>query len=260
MSAKWTFWAWEQEIKKAPLKLTLLQLANNSNDDGVSWYSIPKMAGNCSMSERAFQGHVKTLEKDGFLNIKERAGTSSIYTLKSIEIELHDQPTPAESAPHPRRICTTPPQNLHHTPAESADDPNNELNNELKSDPNTIEELKIVIKTDCEFVFSRWQEIMGKSSSKLTKDRRSKIEARLKEGFTPDQLIEAIRGCKKSDYHMGKNDSGTVFNSIDLIFRNAGKVEEFIGRNTANQKFTQSQQSTPMNMKMATGPFQGGKL
>ena len=34
MSAKWTFWAWEQPIKTAPKKLALLQLANNADDDG----------------------------------------------------------------------------------------------------------------------------------------------------------------------------------------------------------------------------------
>jgi hypothetical protein len=29
---------------------------------------------------------------------------------------------------------------------------------------------------------------------------------------------------------MGENDSGTRYDSIDLIFRNASKVEEFIGK------------------------------
>ncbi|MGL4354110.1 MAG: helix-turn-helix domain-containing protein [Shewanella sp.] len=127
MSAKYTFWAWEVDIKKAPLKLALLQLANNSNDDGVSWYSVPKMAKRCGMSERALQGHIKTLEGLGLLVIKDRPGTSRLYTLQYSEVVLNCR-TPAESAPHPRRICTAPPQNLHHTPAESADD--------LKSIPN----------------------------------------------------------------------------------------------------------------------------
>jgi len=80
MSAKYTFLAWEVDINKAPLKLTLLQLANNANDDGVSWYSVPKMARRCGMSERALQGHIK--------NPGRICAT-----------------TPAESAPHPRRIC-----------------------------------------------------------------------------------------------------------------------------------------------------------
>ena len=119
MSAKWTFWAWDQNIKKAPLKLALLQLADNANDAGVSWYSVPKMANRCGMSDRALQGHLRTLQSMGMLEIKERKGTSSLYKLQEVEIVL----TPAESS-------GLPPQNLHHTPAESSDDPNNEPNNE----------------------------------------------------------------------------------------------------------------------------------
>lgn len=124
MSAKYTFWAWEVDINKAPLKLTLLQLANNANDDGVSWYSVPKMASRCGMSERALQGHIKTLEEMGLLVVKDRPGTSRIYELQYSEVLLKCG-TPAESAPPP-------PHNLRHTPAESADD----LNNEFKMEPN----------------------------------------------------------------------------------------------------------------------------
>lgn len=124
MSAKYTFWAWEVDINKAPLKLALLQLANNANDDGVSWYSVPKMAKRCGMSERALQGHIKTLEEMGLLVVKDRPGTSRIYELQYSEVLLKCG-APAESAPPPQ-------QNLHHTPAESADD----LNNEFKIEPN----------------------------------------------------------------------------------------------------------------------------
>ena len=130
MSAKYTFWAWEVDINKAPLKLTLLQLANNANDDGVSWYSVPKMARRCGMSERALQGHIKTLEEIGLLVVKDRPGTSRVYELQYSEVVLKCG-TPAESAP-------LPPQNLHRTPAESADD----LNNEFKIEPNNYLSVK----------------------------------------------------------------------------------------------------------------------
>ena len=111
MSAKYTFWAWGVKVKNAPLKLALLQLADNANDDGVSWYSVPKMANRCDMSERALQGHIKELVAAGLLSIKERPGTSRIYQLQYQEAQL------------------IAPQILHHTPAEVADDPNNEPNN-----------------------------------------------------------------------------------------------------------------------------------
>lgn len=124
MSAKYTFWAWDQPINKAPLKLALLQLADNANDDGVSWYSVPKMADRCGMSERALQGHIASLVDMGLLRITERPGTSRVYALQYQEAQI---------LAHPRRICAPPPQILRPTPAESADDPNNESNIEEKT-------------------------------------------------------------------------------------------------------------------------------
>ena len=90
MSAKWTFWAWEKEIKTAPKKLALLQLANNANDDGKSWYSIIKMATACGVSERTFQRQIQSLESDGILHVERRSNRPSIYRLKDeVEIVLH---------------------------------------------------------------------------------------------------------------------------------------------------------------------------
>lgn len=90
MSAKWTFWAWEQPIKQAPKKLALLQLANNANDDGKSWYSIVKMAKSCGVSERTFQRSIQELEKANILHVERRSNRPSIYTLaEAIEVVLH---------------------------------------------------------------------------------------------------------------------------------------------------------------------------
>ena len=90
MSAKWTFWAWEQPVKTAPKKLALLQLANNANDDGVSWYSIGKMSASCGVSERTFQRHIQELESDGLLHVERRSNRPSKYTLKEkVEVVLH---------------------------------------------------------------------------------------------------------------------------------------------------------------------------
>ena len=87
MSAKWTFWAWDQEIKTAPKKLALLQLANNANDDGKSWYSIEKMAKACGVSDRTFQRQIQSLEEDGLLHVERRNNRPSIYTLTN-EVEI----------------------------------------------------------------------------------------------------------------------------------------------------------------------------
>tara|TARA_R110000850_G_scaffold111316_1_gene224792 strand:+ start:314 stop:1033 length:720 start_codon:yes stop_codon:yes gene_type:complete len=81
MSAKYTFLAWDTPIENAPLKLALLQLANNADDDGFSYYSISKMALACGMSERTFMRKISELESMKVLTVERRSNRPSLYTL-----------------------------------------------------------------------------------------------------------------------------------------------------------------------------------
>ncbi|HDY68957.1 MAG TPA: hypothetical protein ENH85_14350 [Candidatus Scalindua sp.] len=78
-------------------------------------------------------------------------------------------------------------------------------------------------------VFDYWISKLGHTKAKFTRDRKGKISARLKEGFSIDELKRAIDGCVASSYHMGDNDDGKVYDNINLIFRNAEKIESFWG-------------------------------
>ena len=86
MSAKYTFLAWATPIENAPLKLALLQLANNADDDGFSYYSISKMAVSCGMSEKTFQRKIAEMEKMGILTVGRRSNRPSLYTLVGDEM------------------------------------------------------------------------------------------------------------------------------------------------------------------------------
>jgi hypothetical protein len=77
-------------------------------------------------------------------------------------------------------------------------------------------------------VYEHWLEVMAKPRSMLTKQRKDKIAARLHEGFSVEDLKKAIDGCKVSPFHMGENERQTVYDDIELICRNGGKVEQFI--------------------------------
>ena len=173
MSAKFTFWAWSMKLTKAPLKLALLQLADNANDDGVSWYSVPKMADRCGMSERALQGHLKSLVDMGLLKIKDRPGTSSVYHLQYQEATL------------------LAPQILHHTPADSADDPNNEPN---KIDP-ISEKHSLPSKLDdrVKQVIDLLNSLTGSKYKSSTKSHASNISGRLNDGHSVDDLMAVVR-------------------------------------------------------------------
>lgn len=53
---------------------------------------------------------------------------------------------------------------------------------------------------------------------------RAKVEQRLKEGFTVEQLKEAIDGCLARPF---TNDAGKTFDGLELICRDSAKVEQF---------------------------------
>jgi len=83
------------------------------------------------------------------------------------------------------------------------------------------------IGKDVDVVFSYWKEKLKHPQAQLGGKRKVIIAARIKEGYTIDALKEAIDGCSKSQYHQGKNDSNMVYDSIELICRDAEHVDRF---------------------------------
>jgi hypothetical protein len=78
-------------------------------------------------------------------------------------------------------------------------------------------------------IFQYWCEVMGKSlsTSRLTAIRDKAIKARLKEGYTVEQIKSSIDGCRQDPFSMGDNDRQKCFNDIELICRNGKNVEGF---------------------------------
>ena len=64
--------------------------------------------------------------------------------------------------------------------------------------------------------------------AKLGKKERRLIAARLNEGFSVAECCRAIDGIHRSPFHSGNNDNGRKYQSLELIFRNASKTNEFI--------------------------------
>jgi len=80
----------------------------------------------------------------------------------------------------------------------------------------------------CRFIFNHWQQVMGHPRARLD-DKRSKLIRRwLKLGYAASDLTAAIDGCKASDWHMGRNDKGQVYDALSLILRDADQIDKFI--------------------------------
>lgn len=115
MSIKLMAAAWDANVPSTE-KMVLLCLCDFANDAGVCWPSVKTIAAKCSVSERTVQGAIKRLRETGFCSWDDTPGKPHQFRLDPRKIC-----TPAEPAP-PQEL-QKPPQNLRHTPAESAPKP-----------------------------------------------------------------------------------------------------------------------------------------
>jgi hypothetical protein len=104
---------WPLQGMSGPQKAVLISLADNANDEGVCWPSVARIAQRTCLGERTVQTAIKWLTQVGLLEIRERMGRSTVYTL-----------TPASYAPpqemHPAPDAPPPPQLTTETPAAAA--------------------------------------------------------------------------------------------------------------------------------------------
>lgn len=91
-----------------------------------------------------------------------------------------------------------------------------------------------LVTTLCDF----HRHIHGKTTSFVyDSKRRSAVTARVKERrkakLSDEEILglgaQAIIGCRLSEWHQGMNDRNTVYDDIELIFRNAQNFEKQIG-------------------------------
>lgn len=96
--------------------------------------------------------------------------------------------------------------------------------------PSCENERAAAVQSTISDVFTHWASVMGKPRSRLDAKRARLIKARLSSGYTKEDLLLAIDGCKNSPFHMGENSNGTKYDGIELILRDAGHVESFMAK------------------------------
>ena len=76
-----------------------------------------------------------------------------------------------------------------------------------------------------ERVFVHWRTVHEHPRAQLDAKRRKLILTRLK-SYSEADLCQAISGYKHSPYHMGVNPNGTVYDSLELMLRDAEHVDK----------------------------------
>lgn len=178
MSAKYTFLAWDTPVNNSGTKLALLQLANNADDNGFSYYSISKMAKACDMSERSFMRKIQELEKMNVLVVERRANRPSLYTLIGDEMGVticHLQESEVTGCHAGVTFCHGDGDSLSHDP-----------NSAPKSNPESIQPPK---KQSLDY--DRIKEIFNSSLTKASNivkltEKRKKLVKKLFDDFELD--------------------------------------------------------------------------
>ena len=72
--------AWQVQLTSTQ-KLVLIAMADWSNDEGICWPSIAKLANKTSLSERGLRKVIRNLEELGLVDTQEKPGKGNLYHL-----------------------------------------------------------------------------------------------------------------------------------------------------------------------------------
>ncbi|HDV6136007.1 TPA: helix-turn-helix domain-containing protein, partial [Pseudomonas aeruginosa] len=115
---------WPLQGMSAPQKAVLISLADNSNDDGVCWPSVAKIAERTCLSERAVRNALRWLEDAKVLVSHPRHGRSTWYTVTPASYAPGTTCPPAPGAAPPRHdVPPTPAPGAPRTVIEPSSEP-----------------------------------------------------------------------------------------------------------------------------------------
>lgn len=167
--------------------------------------------------------------------------------------ENESQENPNESELNPKK-----PKESQRKPKPSnhlTNEPSNQENNICppSGEPVSAEKPKENFKDEIQEVFEFWKVTFNKNNRTiLDNQRKSKIQARLKEGYTVEDIKTAIVGCSKSQFHIEGNHT-----DLTLICRDATKLDHFLAMSNpaqvAIQPQTEDEQPAPTQYKVIEG-------
>lgn len=287
MSVDAVAWAYKQKIKSS-VKFVLVTLCDFANERGRLWPSIATICERTCQDRKTVMSAIDELVRQGCLiDTGERKGDTKqvkVYEICKKDLSINSTKNgivkeyqkrnstkngtvpnfPVKSTVFPMKEYQIShervPNLVHGTYIEPLDEPLDE-----PSDIRQVSENLPVIaspqpvenrKNEVDVVFNHWKEVMHSPRSVLDNNRKKKIQAALKHYSVAD-LLKAINGCSLSAFHMGANENGMKYNSIDLIFRNSEKIEQFMSfvDKPPNAKNESIEEQNARNKESIFGPI-----
>lgn len=304
MSFQAMTWAVEQ-VLPSNQKIVLLMLANRTNHDtGRCDPSHKRLAFECGMGVSTLKRMISELEKAGYLSVEsKKVGDVNLpnqYVLHMGKMGVGpNRADPTNVKPVTELGAQDPDDEIGGVGPNRADPPSNradpspdrtegvgpnratnqEITKPVREPKDSCPPIDGPVSADdysklakpiqarmVETVFAHWQTTMKSPRARLDEKRKKILHKALGEYGLQDTL-NAITGCSRSNYHMGRNDDGTPkpgatkYNDVELIFREASKTERFLGFYDEPQAYTRQEDRaepkldarTFMRQKMAGG-------
>lgn len=87
-----------------------------------------------------------------------------------------------------------------------------------------------VKSADIDTVFDHWVESCrnsGKGPKPVLSEKRRRLISKALKLYGLETCLQAAEGPTHSEFHMGANPHGKKYDSLELIFRNEEKIEQF---------------------------------
>lgn len=234
-------WASKLAIKPSSVKFVLIAMADCANEQGLCFPSIEHVCAFTSQDRKTVITAISRLEEMGYLrDIGERRGRTrqvKVYCLKNAEIgTVPDSEPPPKSTVIPENSAVFPskesrfsvetvPETAHGTVKEPSKEPSK---NKEPASPDVPRETELADADEIgqagARVFAHWRQTWGHPRAVFDAKRRKLVRARLRD-YSEADLCLCISGYLNSPWHTGKNPSNTVYDSIELLLRDAGQVD-----------------------------------
>jgi hypothetical protein len=207
---------WDHSASKGSARLILLAMADEANDEGLlTAYrrSYSHLASKANTDPSTVRRAVQQLVALGEVAVlKEGTGREQAdYKLTLPGIGESRQDAHPGSAVATASVCKAPTQG-----AADAHPIIPLLPVPAPSEPDNVA-----------VVFTSWLASTGRSARTVLDDKRRRLITKALDAYPLQDVLDAVRGWDHSAHHRGDNDTGTVYNDLGLLLRDAANVERF---------------------------------
>lgn len=187
-------------------------------ENGVSYVSNEWLSQQRNVSISTVEKNLRELDQSGYLERNTIKEDEFGDALRRELIPIH----------HPAQITGTPEQRKPRKNKEKKKEPKKKRNKKETKETNATHERNTQTHSVTQEVFNFWKSLRKNRlpdarKPKLTEAREMAIQDRLDEGYSVEDLKQAIAGCFSNDWNVERG-----FTGITLICRNADKVEQYI--------------------------------